>query len=255
MPGPASQYYRVGLIVPSSNITVEVEVPAMLNARSISYPAEKFSCHVSRVRMKNVTPSELKTMEQSSKENALALSDAGVDVICYACLVAMMVAGKGCHRTAETELFQTTRENGAPTPVITSAGALLEALSVMQAKKISIITPYMKPLTQVVTDYLAAEGFVVVDSISREISDNLKVGTLHPLSLIDIVEHLNTKEADVIILSACLQMPSLEAIPLVEDKLGKPVISAATAMTYSILRSLNLARFVPNAGKLLSGVY
>jgi maleate isomerase len=41
---------------------------------------------------------------------------------------------------------------------------------------------------------------------------------------------------------------------VVEQKLGLPVLSAAVATTYSLLRALDLEPKVPDAGALLSGV-
>jgi len=56
-------------------------------------------------------------------------------------------------------------------------------------------------------------------------------------------------------LSACVQMPSLEAVQVVQDRLGKPVITAAIATTYFLLKELGLKTYVPNAGELLNGSY
>ncbi|MNW18606.1 Maleate isomerase [compost metagenome] len=50
-------------------------------------------------------------------------------------------------------------------------------------------------------------------------------------------------------------MPSLPAIARVEAQTGKPVITAAVATTYAILKSLDLEPVVPGAGALLSGAY
>jgi len=50
-------------------------------------------------------------------------------------------------------------------------------------------------------------------------------------------------------------MPSLPAIQLVEDRLGKPVLSAAVATVYRILKTLDLKAEVPRAGYLLSGKF
>ena len=47
--------YRIGQIVPSSNTTMETEIPAMLRAREALYP-ERFTFHSSRMRMHRVTP-------------------------------------------------------------------------------------------------------------------------------------------------------------------------------------------------------
>ena len=61
------------------------------------------------------------------------------------------------------------------------------------------------------------------------------------------------EEADALILSACVQMPSLPAIQAVEEAYGKPVLSAATATAWTILKDLGLPTDAPAAGSLLSG--
>ena len=55
--------YRIGQIVPSSNTTMETEIPAMLRARESIEP-ERFTFHSSRMRMKKVTKEELAEMEK-----------------------------------------------------------------------------------------------------------------------------------------------------------------------------------------------
>src|SRR6476659_2821292 len=95
--------YRIGQIVPSSNTTMETEIPAMLRARESIEP-ERFTLHSSRMRMKKVTKEELAAMDADSDRCAAELSDARVDVIGYACLVAIMSMGKGYHRQSERRL-------------------------------------------------------------------------------------------------------------------------------------------------------
>src|SRR5688500_11725996 len=87
--------YRIGQIVPSSNTTMETEIPAILRAREAVEP-ERFTFHSSRMRMKKVTKEELAKMDADSDRCAAELSDARVDVLGYACLVAIMSMGLGC---------------------------------------------------------------------------------------------------------------------------------------------------------------
>jgi len=243
--------FRIGQIVPSSNTTMETEIPAMLQSRYALYPEERFTFHSSRMRMMHVTPEELKKMDVDSDRCAVELSDARVDVMAYACLVAIMCQGPGYHRVSESRLSKTTAET--QTPVISSAGALVDSIKELGFKKVAIITPYMKPLTQQVIDYIQSEGIEVTDSISLEVSDNLAVGRLDPMNLIGHADRLDISDADAVVLSACVQMPSLPAIQQVEDRLGKPVLTAAAATVYQILKKLELDPVVPNAGYLLSG--
>ncbi|WMV73021.1 maleate cis-trans isomerase family protein [Xenorhabdus griffiniae] len=246
-------HFRVGLIVPSSNTTMETEIPAILQAREVVNP-ERFTFHSSRMRMKTVTKAELAAMDADSDRCALELSDAAVDVLGYACLVAIMSMGQGYHRISEKRLHLRTAENGHPAPVVTSAGALVDGLHALGAKRISILTPYMKPLTQLVIDYIENEGIEVIDSISLEIPDNLAVGRQDPLAPVEITKRLNSN-VDVIVASACVQMPSLPSVALIEDRVGIPVISSSVATTYMILKQLGLNTYVPRFGSLLSGKY
>jgi len=245
---------RIGQIVPSSNTTMETEIPAILRAREALAP-ERFTFHSSRMRMKKVTKEELAAMDADSDRCALELSDARVDVLGYACLVAIMSMGRGYHRVSEARLHQRTVENGGPAPVVTSAGALVDGLRAIGAKKVSILAPYMRPLTQLVIDYIEHEGIEVVDSISLEIPDNLDVGRQDPRAPIELTKKLRTAGVDAIVASACVQMPSLASVQPIEDRTGLPVVSSSVATTYLMLKRLGLPTAVPGFGSLLSGTF
>ncbi|WP_307886059.1 maleate cis-trans isomerase family protein [Variovorax boronicumulans] len=246
--------YRIGQIVPSSNTTMETEIPAMLHLREQIRP-ERFTFHSSRMRMKHVTKEELAAMDAESDRCALELSDARVDVLGYACLVAIMAMGHGYHRASQQRLAGVTAANQGAAPVVSSAGALVDGLRVLGAKRIALVAPYMLPLTKLVVDYIAHEGFEVVHWRALEIPDNLEVGRHDPAKLPGIVAGMPTDDVDVIVLSACVQMPSLQAIAQVEARTGKPVVTAAAATVYAMLCQLGLEPVVPGAGALLSGAY
>ncbi|TWI56765.1 maleate isomerase [Pseudomonas duriflava] len=246
--------YRIGQIVPSSNTTMETEIPAMLTARQLIRP-ERFTFHSSRMRMKHVKKEELAAMDAQSDRCALELSDARVDVLGYACLVAIMSMGRGYHRESQARLTQVTRDNEAEAPVITSAGALVDGLKVLGTKRIALVAPYMRPLTELVVDYIQHEGIEVKVWHALEIPDNLAVARHDPSNLPSIVADLDLDGVDAIVLSACVQMPSLSAVATVEAQTGKPVITAAIATTYAMLKALGLEPIVPGAGALLSGAY
>lgn len=246
--------FKIGQIVPSSNVTMETEVPALFRARESIFP-ERFTFHSARMRMKKVTKEELAGMDLASDKCAIELSDAQVDVMGYACLVAIMSMGKGYHCVSQSRLYEKTKANGCPTPVVTSAGALIEGLNALKAKNIALVAPYMKPLTQTVVEYIEDQGFVVKDWITLEVADNLQVAALDPENLKTIYKKLNLEGVDVIVLSACVQMPSLPAVQYVQDESGIPVITAAISTTYRMLKELGLKAEAPDAGELLSGKY
>src|SRR5687767_2221247 len=190
--------YRIGQIVPSSNTTMETEIPAILRGRESVEP-DRFTFHSSRMRMKKVTKEELAAMDADSDRCAAELADARVDVLGYACLVAIMSMGKGYHCQSEARLQAVAAKEGCNVPVVTSAGALVESLRALQAKKVSMVTPYLEPLTKLVADYIEAEGIEVIDSISLEIPDNLDVGRRDPMALVEVYKNLKLGGADVLI--------------------------------------------------------
>lgn len=246
--------YRIGQIIPSSNTTMETEIPAMFRTREQTY-AERFTFHSGRMRMKKVVKEELEAMDRDSDRCATELSDAKVDVLGYACLVAIMSMGKGYHRVSEKRLTERTIENGSFAPVVTSAGALVDGLHAMGAKRVSVICPYMKPLTQLVVDYIESEDVEVKDYVALEIPDNLQVAAQNPDNLLEIYRRLDRGNIDAIVLSACVQMQSLRSIQKVQDESAIPTVSAAVATTWQMLRRLELSTHVAGCGELLSGNY
>jgi maleate isomerase len=62
---------------------------------------------------------------------------------------------------------------------------------------------------------------------------------------------LDLSGADALVISACVQMPSVDLIGPAEEEFGLPVLSAATAGAYALLRHLGLPAELPGAGRLL----
>ncbi|MFE2043180.1 Asp/Glu racemase [Streptomyces sp. NPDC059477] len=239
--------FRIGLVVPSSNITVETEMPRILGR----HPGAAFSFHASRMRMHTVSPEQLRAMNAQRERCVLELGDAGVDALLYACLVAVMVGGPGEHDRVEAAIREQLSTGGADAAVISSAGALSEGLRALDAHRIALVTPYRRPLAEQVVAYLRAEGFDVADWRALEVEDNGEVGRIPGERVMAAARELELTGVDALVLSACVQMPSLDLIQGAEDEFGVPVLSAATAGAYALLRRFRLPVDLPGAGRLL----
>jgi maleate isomerase len=247
-----SSPYRVGLVVPSSNTTIETEIATLLRATQTSRPTEGFTFHSARVRMRHVTPEGLRAMNDQTDRAAAELADLRPDVVATACLVAIMAQGKGHHRVVEDQIQATLAEHDVFAPVVSSAGALLDALHAIGAQRIAIVTPYVRSLTDLVVEYLADASIEVHDAVSLEVSDNRAVAALDPARLPDHVRRLDLTGCDALVLSACVQMPSLPVIAQVERACGLPTLTAATATTWAVLHAVGVPAVVPGAGALLA---
>ncbi len=245
---------RIGLIVPSSNTTMETELPELFRRRSAG-TGESFTWHSARARMAHVTSEELDRMVQASDVSAQSLADAPVEAIAYACLVAVMARGPGAHRDVQARLERALAESPRQPPVITSAGALIDGLAALGARRIAMITPYMRPLAELVADYVRSEGVEVAELVALEVSDNVEVGRIPADVLTRHATEVCRRQdgLDALVLSACVQMPSLDVVQLVQDEVGIPVVTAATATARSLLLALDLSPSVPGAGALLAG--
>ncbi|MFD2473545.1 maleate cis-trans isomerase family protein [Amycolatopsis silviterrae] len=239
--------HRIGLVVPSSNVTVETEMPALLARHS----SADFSFHSTRMRMHTVSPAGLAAMNAQRERCVMEIADASPEVILYACLVAVMVGGPGEHRRVESAVAEQLATGGSEALVRSSAGALAEGLRALGARRVALVTPYLKPLAQQVVEYLEAEGFEIADWRALEVSDNNEVGCIPGDRVMAAARSLDLSDVDALVLSCCVQMPSLSLIEPAEQEFGIPVLSAATAGAYSILRSLGLDVSIDGAGSLL----
>ena len=126
--------------------------------------------------------------------------------------------------------------------------------------------PRHRPLAVILYGQEDGEGTVIMPSEGDEGAEaimpapvprdrHLDVARHDPANLPEIVASLDLSNVDAIVLSACVQMPSLPAVAKVEALTGKPVVTAAIATTYAMLKALDLEPIVPGAGALLSGAY
>ena len=73
--------YRIGLVVPSSNTTMETEIPAHAAPRARRSRPRRFTFHSSRMRMQQVTKEELDRDGRATATAARSSSPTrGVDV-------------------------------------------------------------------------------------------------------------------------------------------------------------------------------
>ena len=83
----------------------------------------------------------------------------------------------------------------------------------------------------------------------------MEVGARDPMLVLDSLPNLKYWDVDALVLSACVQMPSLGATPKAERRMGLAVVSASICTAFQMLNQLGLKAVAPNAGTLRSGRY
>ena len=236
----AKKVTRLGLIVPSSNTTMESEFYEML--------PKGFSVHTGRLRLREVTVKGLAEMEEKIEEEAQKLASARVDVIGYGCTSGSLFRGLGHDKIIEEKI-----EKASGTPAVATAGAVVKALNALNIRKVAVATPYIDEINSLEDKFLSANGFQVVDLKGLRITDNIKIGKLGAQVAYDLVMELRYDEADGIFIS-CTNFPTIESIKKLERDLGRPVISSNTATLWAMLKGCGVTARIQGFGRLLERV-
>lgn len=230
---------RLGLIIPSSNTTMEYEFHTML--------PDGFTVHTARLKLEKVTVEGLAKMEEKIEEEASKLADADVDVIGFGCTSGSLFKGLGHDKMIEERI-----ERISGKPAVATAGAVVKALKSLGIKRVAVATPYIAEINELEIKFLEANGFIVVDLKGLELSDNLKIGRIDEKTAISLVMSLDYKAADGIFIS-CTNFPTIKIIEKLENNLGKPVVSSNTATLWAMLRKCGALIKIKGYGKLLEG--
>ena len=231
---------RMALMVPSTNTVAETEFWKMA--------PEGLTVHTSRMPFfADRFDSPFDEMESHLPRVIDEVNSAQPDIIAYGCTAS---SAKGNPIDYEKQLTQNTGK-----PTVTAAAALVEALKTFSAKKIVMITPYPQSTNDKERVFFQGNGVEVIEDESIIIDDaQLKFKNINKIPndlLIDRSVSLGQAEnVDAVILSCC-DMPTLDAIPIIEDAIGKPVTSSTQALFWRAIRTAGILDPIEGVGSLL----
>ena len=232
------RHVRLGLLVPSSNTTMECEFNLMRPKQA--------TIHTGRIRLREVVVSKLLDMEKEIEEEALKLADAKVDVIAFGCTSGSLIRGLGYDKEIVSRIGKATN-----TPAVATAGAVVNALKALNLSRISVATPYTDDINVLERRFLEQNGFTVLKIEGLGITDNLEIGRQKPETIIRMVEHVDTLQGEGIFLS-CTNLPTVELVASLEKKFGKPVISSNAATMWFMLKRIGYKHTIEGYGSLFS---
>ncbi len=213
---------RIGLLVPSSNTTMEPEFYRMTPSG--------FSVHTARMRLEETTPEKLVEMAEDAERAAALLETAEVDVIVYGCTTGSLVGGVEW----EKRLVQRIEgETGVPT--LTTIRAVVDALKTLDVGCVAVATPYIDDLNRLERAFLESQGIEVTDIRGLGFVRNVDIGRTEG----EVVERLVREVAggaDAVFIS-CTNLPTIDLIEPLEADLGRPVVTSNQASLWAALRS------------------
>jgi len=212
---------RIGLLVPSSNTTMEPDFYAMA-PRGVTI-------HTARMRLSQVTPEALILMAEDTERAAGLLADAGVDVIVYGCTTGSLVGGV---EWEEGLVGRIEEETGKP--AVSTSSAVVEALRSLGVKRVGVATPYSEKLNGLEKSFLEDLGFHVTGIRGLGLLDNLDIGRVGRGTLVDITREV-ADEAEAVFIS-CTNLPVLGLIEEFEKEFNRPVVTSNQASMWAALR-------------------
>lgn len=229
--------YRIGLLVPSSNTTVEPEFYRALPAN--------VTLHTARLFLTEITPEAILRMVEDLEQQSRLLASADVDVIVMGATAPSFLKGAGYDREVMARIEKATGK-----PATTTSTALLRALRFLDAKRIVLGSAYTDKVNAIAQGFLEANGLKVVAARGLGMVDNLAVGRLGPESAYDLARDAAHADADAVVL-ACTNWRSMDVIERLERELGRPVVSTTQVSVWDALRLVGYRGEVSGYGRLL----
>jgi maleate isomerase len=228
---------RIGLLVPSSNTTVEPEFYRAL-PRGVTL-------HTARLFLTRIAPDAILGMVQDMETQAKLLASADVDVIVLGATAPSFLNGLGYDRELIAKLEAATGKRAT-----TTSTALVEAIRHIGAKRVVLGSAYDETVNGIAAAFLRASGLDVADMAGLALVDNLLVGRLSSDTAYDLAMKVNRPGVDAIVLS-CTNWQTMDAIEKIERDTGKPVISTTQATIWAALRTIGHTEPIQGYGRLL----
>ena len=228
---------RIGLLVPSSNTTVEPEFYRAL-PRGVTL-------HTARLFLTRIAPESILRMVEDMETQAKLLASADVDVIVLGATAPSFLKGLGYDRELIAKIESVTARKAT-----TTSTALVQALKHFGVKRVVLGSAYDEKVNGIAKAFLEASGTEVADMKGLSLVDNLVVGRLGPESAYDLAMKLNHADADAIVLS-CTNWQTMESIDRIERETGKPVVTTAQASVWAALRMVGHTESIAGYGRLL----
>ncbi|WP_235857861.1 maleate cis-trans isomerase family protein [Marimonas lutisalis] len=217
---------RLGLIVLSTDETLENEARNLLAGRPVSL------LHSRIPAQPDVTPKSLATMENHMTATA-ALLPAGLDVVGYGCTSGATVIGP--ERVAA--LVRKAQPEARVTNPLTG---VVEALKALNARKISLITPYVDTVNAPLIAALAAHGIEVVarDSFLQE--NDWTVARITESDTLQAAKDIAKSKTCDAIFASCTNLRCFGILEQAEAETGVPMISSNLAFLWHMLKLAGL---------------
>ncbi|MFF1695486.1 Asp/Glu racemase [Streptomyces sp. NPDC058257] len=157
------------------------------------------------------------------------LVERGAEAVGYLCTACSFVDGVPGERALRGAMLAYGAQRA-----LTTSGAVTDALRAVGACRLAVVHPYQEPVGRLLAAYLDASGFDVVALTPLGLDTVEDVYAVAEQQVVDTVIKGDHPEADAVFIS-CTALPTYDALPRLEERLGKPVVTANQATAWALL--------------------
>ncbi|MDY7104807.1 MAG: Asp/Glu racemase [Actinomycetota bacterium] len=218
---------RIGLLIPSSNTTMERDFHRFFG--------DDAHVHTDRMYLGSVTrAAEEAMLDDEVLPAARRIATTRPDVIVFGCTSAGAIRGVGADDRMRAEIAEVTG-----TAVVGVTPSIRDELA--GSAGVAVLTPYVDDLTAAVADSVRAFGLTVTATRSLGYEDNLEIGALTPARIRDAATGFDPAGAEVLFCS-CTNLRAMEAIDDLERATGLRVRSSNEVTAVRVAHVLGLRR-------------
>jgi maleate isomerase len=224
---------RVGLVVPSSNTVMEVDLYRRLPAPT--------TLHTARMYMVETTPDGESAMLDDHLPAAIRdLASARPDIVVFGCTSAGALRGNDY----EAELIRRMAEETSAA-AISVAASVREAIRRRGARRVGVVTPYVESLNEKIRESLEADGIEVAAIHGLGIDENFEIASVEPVRIAAMAAERFGGGADIdLLFASCTNFRALDACAEIEQTLGVPAMTSNLAALEAVLERLGAASAV-----------
>jgi maleate isomerase len=228
---------RIGLLVPSSNTTIEPEFYRAL--------PRHVTVHAARLYLTQIATDSIENVVSDIETQARNLASADLDVVVLGATAPSFLKGLGYDREITRRIEEASGKRAT-----TTSTALIDALRHLGISRVALGAAYDDRVNGIAKDFLQASGFEVVHAKGLGLVDNLVVGRLEASSARDLAREIDRPEAQAIVL-ACTNWKTMDVLEQLEQELGKPVLSTTQVTMWAAMRMIGETAVVHGYGSLL----
>ena len=232
---------RLGFLVPPGNPTVETEMIALAPA-GVSVHFHRMVARGSGGALDGQNERTQMMIDNiDGSVELLAMVDPDVIVVAHTATSYHLGRGGEADLLARLERLTGRR-------VVTAFGSVVRALERLGIGKLALGTPYSAEVTLQGKAHLEAHGFEVVNFANLKGVRNIYETTAE--DAYRLARSVDAADAEAVFLSGT-GMPTVSVLEALEQDLGKPVISSASAMMWHALHAAGVGQPIPDYGRLL----